>query len=452
MPIRKQVIVRKLFNDDTKASYIFLAKWIGLALLAGITGSLSVYSFRRLLLSISSLFVSVQLPGLLFSFPLPIFTVLGAVFAGGIIYRIQPDAAGEGLPSYLQALNRNNGYLSIQVTIFKYISGLATLSTFGNGGVVGPLGRFVAGLMSAIGGVLTKIGLSEDDRRTATICGMSAAVGAIFHSPLGGGIFAVEIIQRAKMGYKDLFPAILSSIVSVAICIFFKFEPFYQFSVIDQIMDLSQIGWLVILAVLSGLLGNLYTRLYSLIVKIFRRDHGNVLLKVILGSFLASAAAWLINPELLGTSSMMFTALLTNTPSVLAGVFAGTLPVGAILIIMLILKALFNCLTVGSGMSAGFTGPSILIGMLLGASFAHIIGIEIPSPTYYAFIAAGFSGLLASSINVPLAAAVITTELFGLNYSLPAGLAAIIGFQVNRHHTIYDYALAGAGEKVIRNS
>ena len=136
------------------------------------------------------------------------------------------------------------------------------------------------------------------------------------------------------MGYKDLFPAILSSIVSVAICIFFKFEPFYQFSVIDQIMDLSQIGWLVILAVLSGLLGNLYTRLYSLIVKIFRRDHGNVLLKVILGSFLASTAAWLINPELLGTSSMMFTALLTNTPSVLTGVFAGTLPVGAILIII----------------------------------------------------------------------------------------------------------------------
>ncbi len=92
--------MRKLFNDDTKASYIFLAKWIGLALLAGIIGSLSVYSFRRLLLSISSLFVSVQLPGLLFSFPLPVFTVLGAVFAGGIIYRIQPDAAGEGLPSY----------------------------------------------------------------------------------------------------------------------------------------------------------------------------------------------------------------------------------------------------------------------------------------------------------------------------------------------------------------
>lgn len=176
----KQVIVKKFLNDDTIASYIFLAKWIVLALLAGIIGSLSVYSFRYLLLSISLFFISIQLPEFFFSFPLPVFTVLGALLAGGIIYRIEPDAAGEGLPSYLQALNRNNGYLSVQVTIFKYISGLATLSTFGNGGVVGPLCRFAAGVMSGIGGVLAKIGFSENYQRTVAICGMSAAVEAIY--------------------------------------------------------------------------------------------------------------------------------------------------------------------------------------------------------------------------------------------------------------------------------
>ena len=147
----------------------------------------------------------------------------------------------------------------------------------------------------------------------------------------------------------------------------------------------------------------------------------------------------------------MFTALFTNTHSVLTGIFSDTLPIGLTLIVMLVFKAVFNCLTVGSGMSAGFAGPSILIGMLLGASMAYFLKIPIPSPSYYAFIAAGFSGMLASSMNVPLAAAVITTEIFGLNYSLPAGLAAIIGFQINRHHTIYDYALAGAGEKVTLN-
>jgi len=41
---------------------------------------------------------------------------------------------------------------------------------------------------------------------------------------------------------------------------------------------------------------------------------------------------------------------------------------------------------------------------------------------------------------------VITTESFGLQYSFPAGLAAIVGFQVNRHRTIYDYAIPPGGD------
>jgi H+/Cl- antiporter ClcA len=51
--------------------------------------------------------------------------------------------------------------------------------------------------------------------------------------------------------------------------------------------------------------------------------------------------------------------------------------------------------------------------------------------------------MLAGSMNIPLAAAVMTTELFGLQYSFPAGFSAIIGFQVMRHRTIYDYAVSG---------
>ncbi|MBN1760659.1 MAG: hypothetical protein JW863_20185 [Chitinispirillaceae bacterium] len=48
---------------------------------------------------------------------------------------------------------------------------------------------------------------------------------------------------------------------------------------------------------------------------------------------------------------------------------------------------------------------------------------------------------LSGSMNIPLAAAVMTIELFGLQYSFPAGFSAVIGFQVMRHKTIYDYAV-----------
>jgi H+/Cl- antiporter ClcA len=79
--------------------------------------------------------------------------------------------------------------------------------------------------------------------------------------------------------------------------------------------------------------------------------------------------------------------------------------------------------------------------MLFGAAFAHLLGVPPLSPDYAAFVAAGFAGMLASSMNIPLAAAIIAIESFGLQYSFPAGIAAIIGFQINRHQTIYDYTV-----------
>ena len=118
---------------------------------------------------------------------------------------------------------------------------------------------------------------------------------------------------------------------------------------------------------------------------------------------------------------------------------------GLIFILMLFCKMACNCITVGCGMSAGFTGPAAIAGMLMGAAMASFVGISNASATYHAFIAAGFAGLLASVMNIPLAAAVMTTEIFGLQYSFPAAIAAIVGFQVTRAKTIYDYALAGAG-------
>lgn len=86
------------------------------------------------------------------------------------------------------------------------------------------------------------------------------------------------------------------------------------------------------------------------------------------------------------------------------------------------------------------------MGMLLGAFVANLFGLESTSPTYYAFLAAGFCGMIASSMNIPLAAAVMTVEIFGLHYSFPAGFAAVVGFQVTRHTTIYDFALKEAEE------
>jgi CIC family chloride channel protein len=270
-------------------------------------------------------------------------------------------------------------------------------------------------------------------------------VGAVFHSSIGGGLFAVEIVQKAEMKYRDLFPAILSSSVAVFVSKAFGWKTFYAIHAVREFMDIDKIAWLVLLAMAAGLLGKSYTGLYVVISRLLKRDDKKlILVKVLIGTTLASALAWLVNPNLFGTSKQLIQAIFSDERSILYGHMGATLPIPIVLVIMIVVKAIANCLTVGSGMSAGFTGPAAILGMLLGSALASLVGISPQSANYAAFVAAGFSGLLASSMNIPLAAAVMSIECFGLHYSFPAGLAAIVGFQINRHYTIYDYAFKAA--------
>lgn len=110
-----------------------------------------------------------------------------------------------------------------------------------------------------------------------------------------------------------------------------------------------------------------------------------------------------------------------------------------VLIILLSVKMIANCITVGSGLSAGFTGPIIIVGMIIGVIFSTIAGIEYYSAEFYALICAGFTGMLASSMNIPIAGMILSVELFGYNFVIAGIISTIIAFKINDYNTLFDY-------------
>ncbi len=434
----------KLIDRETKSAYTHLFKWIVISIISGLIGILITHSFAFAINKANWIGKQTHLP--IFILPL-----MGALVNGILIYRIEPLAKGEGIPSYIKSLKNNGGKFSPRVTLFKYLAGLATLASYGNGGIVGPVGRVTSGLTSTLVEKITKLRIkygkynskifAKADIRTASICGMAAVVGTIFHSPIGGGIFAVEIIQKDKMNYRDLFPSILASSFAVFFSKRLSLESFYKFEVTCRFMDMSMIGWILLLAVLGGLAGGFYTWLYATTAKLLKRESGSILIKVLTGSLIAGLLAWLVNPELAGTSSNLLSAILARNSNTLFGNLPKGLPLYLVLLILFLLKAIGNTITVGSGMSAGFTGPAAIMGMLLGFALSDFLSLDTSTATHFAFIATGFSSVLASSMNIPIAAAVMSVEIFGLHYSLPATLGAVIGFQITRTRTIYEYAV-----------
>ncbi|MHC4871645.1 MAG: chloride channel protein [Planctomycetota bacterium] len=425
-----------LQKNETVQSYFFLFRWIGIAVAAGSISTTVVHAFKYLLDYASRFTAENELP-------FAVWPLIGAVFAGAVLFRIEPKSSGEGIPSYIRGINRNRGYLKIMVTIFKFWSAIVTLATFGNGGVVGPIGRVSSGLVSIVVEKLKefKLFFATKDIRTAAICGMAGALGAIFHTSIGGGIFAVEILAKENMRYKDLFPAILASATGVFVCKTAGWESFYNFNVPDKFMDIKYFHWLIIISLLAGLLGAFYEWYYRKMTQLFKRQQGRIVIKTVIGALLAYTLASIINPDLLGTSSKLIPAMINGNFYELTGNLSGRIPLFLIILIVMFTKVVGNCILVGCGMSAGFTGPTIISGMLLGTAFAVFLGIAPGTATYYAFLCAGFSGVLGSAMNIPLAGAVMAVELFGLQYSVAAAFAAVIGFQMTRHTMIYDIAM-----------
>lgn len=423
-----------LFPREYNRSLLFLAKWTFVAIVSGFVGTGIVQGFNFIITKGGAFLEDI------FQF-LPVWTVAGALICGVFLYRIAPGSAGEGIPSYLRGLHRDKGILNSKDTFFKFFAALVTLGTFGNGGIVGPLGRVSSGIMSFLSVKIKRLKFNDWDIRTATICGLAATVGTIFHSSIGGGIFAVEIVQKTEMRYRDLFPAILSSSTAVFVTKAFGWQSFYPIHAASEFMEPKLLWILLLFSLLIGFAGKAFTSLYVFIAKIFKREQNkNILIKVLAGSIIAGFGIWFINPELMGTSKGLIEALFSDNSAALYGNVSPGIPLFIVLALMAIIKAVGNCVTVGSGMSAGFTGPAAIIGMLLGSAWAEIFSLSPETSSYASIMAAGFSGMLASTMNIPIAAAVITIESFGLQYSFPAGIAAIIAFQINRHDTIYSYS------------
>ena len=74
-------------------------------------------------------------------------------------------------------------------------------------------------------------------------------------------------------------------------------------------------------------------------------------------------------------------------------------------------------------------------------AFGAISGVAISSfftgTDPIIFAAAGMAAAISTTLNVPVAAAVICMELFGLPVFLPSILGAIAGYFVGRRYVIY---------------
>ncbi len=263
--------------------------------------------------------------------------------------------------------------------------------------------------------------LSDRERRILTVAGMAAFFSAVFGTPLGAAIFAVEVIRK-KEYYIGIIPSLASSFVAFFTASFLGVEP-ERFEVPKvEFFEFSNLWKVLLLAVLCGVVGAVFSRCLHISSHIFKRLLKTDMLCAVTGGALIIALTVLVGNMDYNGSGM---ELILRT-------FEG----GNINYYDFLFKILFTAVTVGAGFKGGEIIPTFCIGATFGTVVASVLGLN---PLLGA--AVGMGALFASVTNCPLATAFLCLEMFGIANGGFFVMAVIFAFVCSGKDNIYNVTL-----------
>lgn len=356
---------------------------------------------------------------------------LGGLFSGVLVWKFAPEAGGHGTDAAIESYHFRDGAIRARVPLIKALTSAVTIGTGGSAGSEGPIAQIGAGFGSVLA---TRTGLSAAERRTLMTAGMAAGIGAIFHAPLAGALFASEVLYKdMDIEHEVLVPAFISSILAYAVfAIKFGWDPLFStppFEFQRALQLLPYCGLAVVVA--AGAI--IYVRVFYGVHRGFARLSIPPYLKPALGGLLTGAIGLFI-PQALATSYGIIQD---------AFVRPETIPVWLFLIVALA-KMMTNAFTVGSGGSGGVFGPAIVIGGCLGGVFGRMAQIVLPGLDIQvgAFVLVGMAGFFSAAANCPISTIIMVSEVTG-NYHLlvPSMLVCVLAYLLAQNETIYQKQL-----------
>ncbi len=354
------------------------------------------------------------------------------LIVGWLVQTFAPEAEGHGTDAVIHAFHRERSVVRKRVAPIKLIASILTIGSGGSAGREGPVAQVGAGFASYLSTIL---GLSANDRRILLVAGVAGGIGGMFRAPLGGALFAIEVLYSENEFESDaLIPSIIASIVAYVVnASFTGWAPIFRSPPAVFNNPASLVGYLI-LGIVLAFVGIVY-------VKTFYGMRDAFFLKL-------PVPAW-TKP---GIGALLLAILAMGIPQVMGGGYGWlqltldhNLPL-KLLLLLLPAKIVATALTISSGGSGGVFAPSLIIGGITGAVFAELGTRFAPlfTPSPEACVLVGMGGFFAGVANVPIASLVLVAEMSG-SYQLlaPMMLVGSVSFLLTRGISIYEQQVPG---------
>ncbi len=343
---------------------------------------------------------------------IPISTTIGGLISGIIVYSLAPEAEGHGTDTAVKAYHFQEGAIRARVPFLKMLSSAITIGSGGAAGREGPTALITAGIGSIYASLAKR---TVYERRDLIMIGMASGLAAIFRSPIGTALFAVEVLYGG-MEFEGgmLLYTMLGSIIAYGIVgIFTGYQPIFLVPSNVQTPEINVFPWYVALGVAAGLIAAIMPSVFYGVRDGFKWIPLPPHVKPAIGGLL------------LGLIALRFPQILSGGYGGIQMAIDGSLPMTLMLLLSLAMIVGLS-LTIGSGGSGGVFAPSLFVGAMLGGFFAKLTG-----QSSAAFAVVGMAAVFGGAARVPLATMIMVTEMTG-GYTLlvPAGMAVMISYLV----------------------
>jgi len=383
---------------------------------------------------------------------------LGGLLAGLIIEYWSKEAKGAGVPLVMEAVTFKQARLSAKKAIAKCFAAATCIGTGMSLGRVGPMVVISSTVGSEIG---QRTGKTVDETRTLVGCGAASAITAAFNAPLGGVLFAIELIL-AELRTRSFIPIVVAAVIATTVgrgltgdVAAFDSIPKYSLG------SPSEYPFYIVLGLITGFAAAIFIRLLNLVeTNIEKMEAVPVPFRTCLGGLCVGLIA-LSFPHVLGNGFGVTSDLISLDANGEGGLVMGdSFPenmnvasgVSSLLIFVLsimILKIIATSISIGSGGSGGIFTPSLFIGAALGAALGLVLNdmgiVEHPG----AFALVGMAAFVASTTRATLTAIVLLFEMTATyEIILPLMLSCVVADAacfVASEHSCYTAKLARRG-------
>jgi CIC family chloride channel protein len=373
--------------------------------------------------------------------------VIGAMGVAFLVQNFAPEAKGHGVPEVMDAIYYHKGMIRPVVALIKSLASALSIGSGGSVGREGPIAQIGASFGSTVGQVLH---MPTWQRIVLIAAGTGGGIAATFNTPVGGVLFAVELMLH-EISVKTIVPVVITTATATYIGqLFFGPHPSFvipsferpYFHLDNPLLLFSYAG----LGVLLGVASSIFIKsIYGFEDFFDKRIRGSYYLRHMIGMFLIGIILYILMVRV-GHYYIEGVGYAT-----VQDVLTGTLLQPELLLFLFLLKLLATSLTLGSGASGGIFSPSLYLGATIGGAYGVILrqifpGLPIDPP---AFAVAGMAGVVGGATGAPVTAIVMIFEMT-LNYNvvIPMTITVALSYGVRTmlsKESIYTMKLARRG-------